>query len=143
MGIEIKIAKIPAEMSEAKEIRRQVFQIEQGIDCKLDFDGKDEETDLIVAYLGNKAVGTARVRYLSDNGAKLERLAVLKDYRKIGLGRKIMDYVIGYLKGKGIKNITLDAQEHAKNFYEKLGFAQEGEIFKEAGIPHIKMCKII
>lgn len=137
----IKIAKNKAEILAAKEVRREVFQIEQGIDPKLDFDGKDEKSDLVVAYSNDEAVGTARIRYIAKKTAKLERLAVLKAYRKSGIGRKIMDYIISYLQKEGVKDIALDAQEHAKGFYEKIGFKQKGEIFEEAGIPHIEMWK--
>jgi predicted GNAT family N-acyltransferase len=138
-NIKVGIAKNPAEISGIKEIRRQVFQIEQGIDPILDFDGNDQESDQFIAYLNKEAVGTARIRYLSEGLAKLERLAILKDYRKMGIGRKIVEYVIDYLKNKGVENITLDSQEHAKHFYEKNGFKQVGEVFEEAGIPHVKM----
>jgi predicted GNAT family N-acyltransferase len=35
--------------------------------------------------------------------------------------------------------IYLHAQEHAMKFYQKYGFAAQGERFYEAGIPHFKM----
>jgi predicted GNAT family N-acyltransferase len=141
--IKVKIAKNKTEVSMVKEVRRQVFQIEQGINPKLDFDGKDDESELIIAYFQNEAVGTARIRYLSGKTAKLERLAVLKAYRKAGIGRRTMEYIVNYLQQKGVENIKLDSQEQAKEFYEKIGFKQRGKIFEEAGIPHVEMWKKI
>ena len=35
--------------------------------------------------------------------------------------------------------IGLDAQTYAVAFYESLGFTASGEIFDDAGIPHIHM----
>jgi len=67
----------------------------------------------------------------------------LKDYRKMGIGKSIVDFVISYLQKKGVEVITLDAQEHAKKFYEKFGFEQKGEVFEEVKIPHIQMWKKI
>lgn len=140
--ISVKIVENGEEITSAKEVRRQVFQLEQGIDEKTDFDGKDEKADHIIACFNDKVVGTIRIRYTESKIAKLERLAVLKEHRKIGVGKKILEYVINYLKEKGIKSLTLDSQYHAKGFYEKFGFEEEGESFEEAGIKHIKMVKI-
>jgi predicted GNAT family N-acyltransferase len=36
---------------------------------------------------------------------------------------------------------VIHSQEYIKSFYQKLGFVEEGEIFEEAGIPHVKMRK--
>lgn len=141
--LKVEIVQDELNFFTAKEIRRQVFQIEQGIDEKVDFDGKDDKSEHFLAFCKSEAVGTARVRYISKETAKLERLAVLKNYRKIGVGRKIMDYIINYLRKKGIQNLTLDSQEHAKGFYEEIEFKQKGEVFQEAGIPHVKMYKTL
>jgi predicted GNAT family N-acyltransferase len=141
--INVKIAENQTEISSAKEIRRMVFQIEQGIDSNLDFDNKDEEAEHIIAYFGKEAVGTVRIRYILKKTAKLERVAVLKAYRKTGIGTKMIDYIIDYLQKKGMEEIMLDAQEQAKKFYEGIGFKKKGQIFEESGIPHIEMWKRI
>ncbi|MFA6340935.1 MAG: GNAT family N-acetyltransferase [Candidatus Paceibacterota bacterium] len=142
-SIQIKIAQNKKEINDAREIRHQVFQVEQGIDSKLDFDGKDDKSEHVIAYSENKAVGAARIRYISNKTAKLERLAVLKSYRKNGIGRKIVNYVTEYIKKRGIENMTLDSQEHARKFYEEIGFKQKGKVFWEVNIPHVKMWKKI
>lgn len=137
--ISVKIAENRKEMSDAKDVRRQVFQIEQGIDSKLDFDGEDDKADHVIAYLRGKAIGTARIRYLPEKTAKIERVSVLKEYRGKGAGKGIMEYIVCYLRGKSAENIKLDSQEYAKVFYEKLGFKQRGKVFQEAGVPHVEM----
>lgn len=141
--INVKLVESQAELLLAKEIRRQVFQLEQNIDFELEFDSKDAEAEHFIAYLDNEAVGTTRVRYMAEKTAKLERLAVLRAYRGVGVGKKIMHYVIDYLKVKGIKKIMLNSQEQAKKFYEDIGFEQKGSVFEEARIPHIEMWKEI
>lgn len=139
--IEIKIIRGKDDIKDAQEVRKQVFQAEQGIGEKLDFDGFDGEADHFVAYSDGSPVGTLRVRYLQEKTAKLERLAVLKVFRGAGIGRQLLDFVINYLKQKAIYEISLDSQEQAKGFYEKAGFMQRGEVFEEVGISHIKMYK--
>lgn len=86
----IKIAELPEEFTAIKAIRKSVFQEEQGVDPALEFDGKDEMSDHLIAYLNVEAVGTARIRYLDDKTAKVERLAVLSTARGKGIGKKIM-----------------------------------------------------
>lgn len=141
--INIKIASSENDIFEAQKVRKQVFQIEQGIDEKLDFDGKDFCADHFLAFLDELAIGTLRVRYPEAGLAKFERLAVSKNFRKMGIGKSLMDFAVLYLTDKNIEKIFLDSQEHAKGFYEKLGFVQEGEVFEEAGIAHVKMYKIL
>lgn len=139
--IKIKVITGKDGISDAREVRRQVFQTEQGIDEMLDLDGHDEEADHLVAYNDSKSVGTLRIRYPRDKIAKLERLAVLKDFRGTGIGRQLLDFALEHLRKKGIEEIYLNSQEHAKGFYEKAGFVQKGQAFEEAGIPHMKMHK--
>ena len=141
----IKIVKTDKELTDAKSVRTEVFQKEQGIAAEIDFDGKDNEADHIIAYFDKRPVGTMRIRYIIDGGkvAKIERMAVLREFRGQNIGGRMMEYALDYLKEKGIEKAVLDAQEHAKKFYEKLGFKQEGEVFMEVGIPHVKMFKIM
>lgn len=77
----------PEEFSQMQVIRRSVFQEEQGVDPALEFDGLDEIADHLLAYLDNQPVGTARIRYLNQHTAKVERLAVLSEARGKGLAR--------------------------------------------------------
>lgn len=139
MEIKIRLVKNKKELEEAQDIRYQVFTQEQGIDQKLDIDGKDDTSDHIIAYLDNIPVGTLRIRYPKVNEAKLERMAVLASARGQKIGKKLMEFALIYLKEKDISKVTLDAQYQAKGFYEKFGFQPLGEKFSEVGIDHIKM----
>jgi len=137
----IKIAKSEDEINKAKDVRRQVFQLEQGIDSNLDFDGEDDNADHVIVYLDDKPIGTARIRYIEKDIAKIERVAVLANFRDRKIGAKIMEFISDYLIKKGLKEITLDSQMQVKGFYEKLGYQQKGGLFEEVGIQHIVMVK--
>lgn len=122
-------------------IRHSVFQVEQRVDAALDFDGLDPESKHILAYINGKAVGTTRLRYLDEQTVKIERLAVLPEFRGHGIGRKIMEAALEFLTQAQIKTVQLHAQLYIKDLYQKLGFVQVGDIFEEAGILHVKMQK--
>jgi predicted GNAT family N-acyltransferase len=139
--LSIKVAELPADFPAIQAIRQTVFQVEQGVDAALDFDGQDESADHLVAYLGHQPVGTTRIRYLDAQTAKIERLAILPAFRRQGIGKKIMQQAIALLSTKDIQWITIHAQEYVKELYQTLGFETVGERFEEAGIPHIKMQK--
>ncbi|MEB3212024.1 MAG: GNAT family N-acetyltransferase [Leptolyngbyaceae bacterium] len=120
-------------------VRYQVFQCEQQVAPELEFDGEDDAATHLIARFNHKPVGTARIRYLSDRLAKIERVAVLSDHRGLGIGRQLMDVAIAHIRNQGIPEIKINAQSHARAFYDKLGFQQRGDTFEEAGIPHIEM----
>jgi len=137
----IRLANFSEEFLEIKAIRKAVFQEEQKVEEALEFDGKDEICDHLIAYLDKQAVGTARIRYIDEKTIKIERLAVLSTARGQGIGKKIMQEALLIIASKDIAEVVINAQEYVKALYYKLGFAQEGEIFIEAGIPHVKMRK--
>jgi predicted GNAT family N-acyltransferase len=137
----VRLADFSEEFSQVQAIRKVVFQEEQGVEEALEFDGKDEICEHLIAYLNKQAVGTARMRSIDDKTVKIERLAVLSTARGQGIGKKIMEEALLIIASKDIAEVVINAQEYVKGLYYKLGFAQEGEIFLEAGISHVKMRK--
>lgn len=148
-NLTIKLVTYSEEMTEINAIRKAVFQEEQGVDPGLEFDGLDETAEQLLAYLGSgeacacayRPVGTARVRYLDPQTAKIERLAVLSTARGKGIGKQLMVKAIEVAAQRNVREVIVNAQEYVKLLYHKLGFVQEGEPFDEAGIPHVKMRK--
>lgn len=49
----------------------------------------------------------------------------------------------GAAREAGFRQLKLNAQIHARRFYEKLGYEPYGESFAEAGIEHIAMVKAL
>ncbi len=135
----IKTFVYPEEFLEMEIIRRLVFQEEQGVAPELEFDGLDKTAIHLLAYLDERPVGTARMRYLNKQTAKIERLAVLSTTRGLGIGKKLMQEAIEITKQNNVQEVVINAQEYVTGLYQQLGFQQIGEIFEEAGIPHVKM----
>ena len=128
------------ELKGVHEVKRQVFVEEQGISEPLVFsgDGSGDEMNMVVKD-GGSVIGTARVVFPDKNTAKIERMAVLKDFRQRGIGRGIITFLEGELKSRDIKYVVLHAQYTVVEFYKSCGFKESGEYFFEAGIKHIKM----
>tara|TARA_B100001971_G_scaffold215182_1_gene259138 strand:- start:84176 stop:84616 length:441 start_codon:yes stop_codon:yes gene_type:complete len=125
--------------SRCYEIRKNVFIIEQGVPKDLELDEYDKSAMHVLALYDSKAVGCARVREFSDY-YKVERVAVLREFRGKGIAREIMLFIENDIVCKK-KDIVLNAQASVIDFYTKLGYVGEGKRFMEAGIEHLKMKK--
>jgi predicted GNAT family N-acyltransferase len=137
----IRVAQVPDDLPLVHQIRYLVFQIEQGVDPALEFDGEDERSTHLLAYLDGKSVGTTRIRWLTPQIAKVERVAVLPEARRKGIGQRLMEYTFNFVTEKQGVEVCMNAQQPVQVFYQRLGFQPEGTPFEEAGIPHIKMKK--
>ena len=122
----------------AIDIRTEVFIKEQGVSNDEEFDDKDPVSYYILIKEKNKPIGCGRV-YFQNNIAHLGRIAVIKEQRKNGVGRIVVENLIEIAKGKLPEAITLGAQLQAAPFYEKLGFKSYGDVYTDAGIEHINM----
>ncbi|HUX48892.1 MAG TPA: GNAT family N-acetyltransferase [Dehalococcoidia bacterium] len=128
-------------MQEAFEVRRQVFVREQNISEDLVFDGHDREALHMVVKDGERVIGSARVQCLTDNQAKLERMAILERYRRKGIGKEMLLFLDTVWKDKQMQQVIIHAQLEVVPFYKLCGFDELGLPFREAGIKHIKMRK--
>ena len=124
-------------VEQALEIRKQVFVIEQNVPEEEEYDQFDKDAVHFIAYIEKNPAGTARYRETAE-GIKLERFAVLPDYRKNGIATAILQEILQEVSNTG-KNIYLHAQLPVVKLYEKAGFQTVGEQFTEAGIEHFKM----
>ena len=134
-----KLVASDSELKEAFEVRKKVFVEEQGIAEYLEFDGNDEQALHMVVMDGERVIGTARVLFLATNQAKLERMAILKPFRRKGIGRRLIYYLNEDLSKRQVAQIVLHAQYSVVAFYKSCGFEESGSPFWEAGIKHIKM----
>ncbi len=134
----IKRVTTNKELQQVIDIRTKVFVEEQLVPYELEVDGLDDRAEHLIAYINNNPIGCARIRII-DGYAKLERLAVLKEYRGQGLGQQLTHFAIKYCKTKPVSEIRLHAQLSVAKFYENLGFKRHGKEFDEAGIRHIAM----
>ncbi len=136
----IKTCLLADESQAIHRIREIVFQNEQGIASELEWDGLDEQSIHLVAKLGNEYAGVGRLRETkAAKTLKLERLAVLADYRRQGIGSELVYTAIAYSKAQGYQDMIIHAQVSKIEFYERIGFERIGEIFYEAALEHLKM----
>ena len=129
----------PELVDDAFELRQQVFTHEQGFPAEIDIDEYDKHALHVVLYLEDTPAAVLRCILHSDGQIKVGRVAVLKQHRGKGLGRKLMRFVEQYAKEHQFHTIGLSAQHTAIVFYETLGYQTEGEMYDEDGMDHIYM----
>lgn len=134
--VEVKRVSDSEDLETVFAIRRKVFVEEQNCPPELEWEFEDESTHFL-GTVDEAPAGAARWRK-TDKGYKLERFAVLPEFRGYGMGKALVQTVLGNLP-KEADYIYLNAQLTAIGLYEKFGFVKEGPQFEEAGIQHFKM----
>ncbi|HEY8101285.1 MAG TPA: GNAT family N-acetyltransferase [Burkholderiaceae bacterium] len=120
----------------AEIIRREVFIVEQNVPVEMEWDEMDSVSMHAIAMdESGQAIGTGRL--LPDG--HIGRMAVKHVNRKAGIGGAILTALMQEAKRRGHSEVMLNAQLQVQAFYERYGFFPEGEIFMDAGIPHIHM----
>lgn len=76
----------------------------------------------IVAVKDKKIIGMARVISDSINDAYIQDFTVLKNYRNLGIGTKILKFILKILIKRNFKWIGLIAEKKAYSLYKKCGF---------------------
>lgn len=118
-----------------RDIRQRVFVDEQHVPPSLEWDEHDLSAVHFQLLVNEQPAGTARL--LRDG--HIGRVAILPDYRGLGLGNLLMREVMRHAQELGHRHLELSAQTHAQRFYERLGFIRCSEPYMDAGIAHIDM----
>jgi predicted GNAT family N-acyltransferase len=132
----VSIVSWSDKQAELISVRRAVFIEEQKVAESIETDGKDPDCCHVLACDGDGSpIGTTRM----NGEGKIGRMAVLAEYRRLGVGRKMLQAMMDYGRSRGMTDFHLSAQISAIGFYRKMGFEPYGEEFQEAGIQHINM----
>lgn len=119
-----------------RAVREAVFIHEQGIPPELEWDGLDEVCrHALVLSCQGEAIGCGRM----SAGGHIGRIAVLPKWRKLKVGTAIVEALLDYARAHDYPQVDVDAQTYAQPFYRSFEFVEEGDVFMDAGLPHIKM----
>lgn len=131
------------EMYAMLRLRSEVFVVEQNCPYQ-DLDNKDQKGFHLLYYVDNELAGVTRLlpKGISYEEISIGRVVIAQTHRGLGLGVKLMEASIAGCEEKfGKGPIRISAQYHLSKFYQSLGFAEQGEVYDEDGIPHISMLR--
>lgn len=129
-------------MAAALAVRFPVFVEEQRVPVEEEIDDHDRsDGDARHALIRDGDVPVAAGRYYRTDGttAQVGRMAVLRAYRGLRLGRQLLDALLDDARRRGFTRVALNAQDHAVGFYAKAGFTPFGETLVECDILHQPM----
>ena len=137
MQANIQIVEVTWQQAEhaLRAIRTPVFIEEQAVAPDFEWDEMDHNAVHLLASVDKQAVACLRI----INYHKIGRMAVLKNWRKKGLGAALLLEAVNICKQHGSKTVHLSAQTHAIKFYEKCGFKVASEVYQDVHIAHVDM----
>jgi predicted GNAT family N-acyltransferase len=140
--IEVKLAATRAEIDNCIRLRWTVFVEEQGYLPSEEVDAHDwGDAVHALASIDGIPCGTGRFIFLEKGLAKIQRMAVIDDVRRKGVGRALIEFLEREARSRGAVRFMLWSQLHAQPFYEKSGYRALGDVFDDGGQPHVRMEK--
>lgn len=143
-GDSVKVVQTKDTMSDiyldALRIRNQVFMIEQEVPASIEIDQNEALCIHFVLY-DDDPIATCRLLPQENGVMKLQRMAVLKEFRGHNYGHVVIEEAEQFARFLGYNRIILGAQMTAVGFYERQGYQTYGELFLDAGIDHLMMRK--
>ncbi|WP_276497462.1 GNAT family N-acetyltransferase [Pontibacter litorisediminis] len=137
--IEVRQAATEQDQQAAFAIREKVFVQEQQVPREAEYDAHEATAKHYLATCDGVPCGAARWRK-TEAGVKLERFAVLAEFRNKSIGAEVLQLVLQEVQAaQPGQKIYLHAQLPAVNFYKRHGFVEEGDMFTECDIQHYKM----
>ena len=133
-------------LERAVAIRKRVFVEEQNVPLELEIDEHDRDDAAAVhalALLGDEEAGAGRFYVAEPGVVQIGRMAVLAPLRGSGVGKALLDALMGEARVRGFRLARLHAQVQAAGFYRRAGFRDDGPQLWDAGIRHQAMAKKI
>ena len=133
-----RIASTFDDLLKVMAVRAIVFVEEQSCPYSIEVDGQDQAALHVLGEWQEEPIAAGRMRFFQPY-AKLERLAIRKQFRGRGYGVTLLRFMMATARDRGFERMKLHAQVQATEFYVKQGFQPRGEVFVEAGIEHVLM----
>ncbi|RAK05188.1 ElaA protein [Halanaerobium saccharolyticum] len=123
------------------EARINVFVVEQNCPYQ-ECDNKDQDSFHLFYQDQNRIAAYLRIipPGISYQEASIGRVLVKKEYRREGLGIKMMEAAVAFINNNfNTEVIRISAQEYILKFYQDLGFKVVSDRYLEDNIPHYQM----
>lgn len=128
MDIEVIRATETWQQAGAYYVRIQGMAKQHGITLRREFDEHDApDTKYIVLTDKDFPVATCRIYPVDDGAVMIGRVVVLPEYRKKGLGKRVLYEAEKWIAELGYKTAVVESRVNVSGFYEKLGYAVTDE----------------
>lgn len=119
--ITVSVVRSFDDLMRVVSLRTSVYIEEQACPYEEEFDGNDLSATHVLGYVGGELAGCLRIRFFADF-AKLERVAVKREFRHTRLAFQLGRAAIELCRMKGYRRVYGHAQRHLLNFWSRFGF---------------------
>lgn len=129
MQIRIEMLRVVNKLNEEDNFDRTL------IECSREYFLKGDQTT-VFAMDGDKIAGCASLSYINvmptfdhptGKRAHLMNVYTRAQFRRRGVGKMMVEFLIEEAKSRGVTEISLDATEMGHPLYKSLGFSDNGE----------------
>jgi putative N-acetyltransferase (TIGR04045 family) len=144
-AVTCRLVEDPDELAAHHAIRRAVFVAEQGVFAGSDVDARDADpaTVHVLGLVGGLPAGAVRLFPLDaadlTQGWQGDRLAVLPEFRTVGLGGPLVRFAVATAGALGGSVMIAHVQPANQTFFRRLGWMRDGEPEIYVGRPHLLM----
>jgi putative acetyltransferase len=136
MGLELRVAKTAVDVAVVRELWREYWQ---SFDLPIDFQGFGAELEslpgvygveggvLLLSRYNNEPAGTIALRRLDPKSGEVKRLYLRRQFRGLGLGRRLLEAIVDRAAALGYQCLfadTLPSMTDALRLYERAGFGR-------------------
>jgi predicted GNAT family N-acyltransferase len=132
-----------SELDKLYALRHAVLRVPLGLNLYDEDFTREANWIKIGAFSGDDLIGCVMLSALQNNVIQLRQMAVDKDFRCKGVGRKIVEFAEQWCKENAIVKIELHAREAAMQFYLQLNYVCIGDVYIEVDISHYTMYKML
>jgi predicted GNAT family N-acyltransferase len=138
--IGVTVARTVEDLMRVASIRNVVYMGEQECPYYEEYDGNDLSATHLLAYMGDEPIGCLRLRFFADF-AKLERLAIRKEFRKSRAAFQLVRAAFKFSQKKGYSRIYAHSQVRLVDFWKRFGFRvlENGKNFVFSGFDYVEV----
>lgn len=105
-------------------VRTDSFVFGQNIPIEREF-SHDPPIEMLRGILlveDHKPIAGCRIAYPTESIAKIERVCVIRERQRSGVGRILIEEAEKWIAENGYRHVVISSQDRAAGFYEKVGY---------------------
>ena len=123
-------------------LRHEVLRIPLGLAFTLDQLASESGSHHLAAFdEEGHILGCLMLTPHGEGEVQMRQVAVKPEMQGTGLGRALVEEAERRARELGFTRMMLHARDVAIDFYARLGYGREGDLFTEVGITHQQMAK--
>lgn len=120
-------------------VRVDAFCYGQNIPLETEFshDAPVEELNGVLIVEDHKPIAGLRISYPKEDVGKIERVCVVREKQKSGVGSELIKAAEEWILEKGISHVVISSQDRAQGFYEKNGYKLNPDVSPDVYEKHL------